>query len=246
MEPTLAGRHAVVTGGAHGIGRASVERFVEAGAQVTALDIDAVALAELQQGCGCATQVIDLTDAAAIAAFTASAGDVDILFLCAGIVTTGTILDCGEDDWARSFDLNVTAMYRMIGGLLPGMIARRRGSIVTMSSVAGGVRGVPDRFAYAVSKAAVVGLTKAVAADFAGDGIRCNAICPGTIDTAALGARMATTADPAATRLTYTARQPMGRFGTVSEIAELALFLASDAASFTTGQCFIADGGWSN
>ena len=239
---TLAGKRAVVTGGAHGIGRASVEAFVAAGAQVTALDIDATALAALP----CRTLAIDLTDAAAVAAFASGAGEVDILFLCAGVVETGTILDCDEAAWARSFDLNVTAMYRMARALLPGMVARRAGSIITMSSVASSVRGVPQRFAYASTKAAVVGLTKAIAADFAADGIRCNAICPGTVATPSLDARMHATGDHAATLAAYTARQPIGRLGQAAEIAALAVYLASDAAAFTTGQCHIIDGGWSN
>lgn len=239
---TLAGKRAVVTGGAHGIGRASVEAFVAAGAEVVALDIDAAALATLS----CRTHAIDLTDAAAIAAFVSGMGDVDVLFLCAGIVETGTILDCDEAAWTRSFDLNVTAMYRLIRALLPGMVARRAGSIITMSSVASSLRGVPQRFAYASTKAAVIGLTKAVAADFAADNIRCNAILPGTVATPSLDARMYATGDYAATLAAYTARQPMGRLGQTAEIAALAVYLASDAAAFTTGQCHIIDGGWSN
>ena len=239
---TLTGKRAVVTGGAHGIGRASVEAFVAAGAQVVALDIDAAALATLP----CRTHAIDLTDAAAAAAFASRTGEVDILFLCAGVVETGTILDCDETAWARSFDLNVTAMYRMARALLPGMVVRRAGSIITMSSVASSVRGVPQRFAYASTKAAVIGLTKAITADFAADGIRCNAILPGTVATPSLDARMHATGDHAATLAAYTARQPIGRLGQAAEIAALAVYLASDAAAFTTGQCHIIDGGWSN
>ena len=239
---TLTGKRAVVTGGAHGIGRASVEAFVAAGAQVVALDIDAAALATLP----CCTHAIDLTDAAAVAAFASRTGEVDILFLCAGVVETGTILDCDETAWARSFDLNVTAMYRMARALLPGMVVRRAGSIITMSSVASSVRGVPQRFAYASTKAAVIGLTKAITADFAADGIRCNAILPGTVATPSLDARTHATGDHAATLAAYTARQPIGRLGQAAEIAALAVYLASDAAAFTTGQCHIIDGGWSN
>ena len=240
---TLAGKRAVVTGGAHGIGRASVEAFVAAGAEVVALDIDAAALATLR---GCTTHAFDLTDATSTAAFAAGAGAVDVLFLCAGTVATGTILDCDEATWARSFDLNVTAMYRMTRALLPGMVAQRSGSIITMASVASSVRGVPQRFAYASTKAAVIGLTKAIAADFAADGIRCNAILPGTVATPSLDARMHATGDHAATLAAYTARQPMGRLGQAAEIAALAVYLASDAAAFITGQCHIIDGGWSN
>jgi 2-keto-3-deoxy-L-fuconate dehydrogenase len=173
VKRRLAGKRAIVTGGAQGIGRASVEAFVIEGAQVVALDINASALAELRAQCGCETQVIDLTNASAITEFAVDAGDIDILFLCAGKVATGTILEYEERDWASSFDLNVTAMYRIIRALLPRMIQRQRGSIITMSSVASSVRGVPDRFAYATTKAAVIGLTKAIAADHVTQGIRC-------------------------------------------------------------------------
>ena len=245
MAGRLAGKRAIVTGAGQGIGRASVERFVAEGAHVTALDINPSTLADLQASCGCAMQAIDLTDAAALAQFASSAGDVDILFLCAGYVATGSILDCDDDEWRRSFDLNVTAMMRMIRAILPAMLERRNGSIITMSSVASSVRGVPDRFAYATTKAAVVGLTKAIAADFVGQGIRCNAICPGSVETPSLDQRMRATPDYDATRAAYVARQPMGRFGEAHEIADLAVYLASDESRFTTGQCHIIDGGWS-
>ena len=158
----------------------------------------------------------------------------------------GTVLDCSDADWDRAFDLNVTAMFRMIRALLPGMIAQGAGSIITMSSVASSVRGVPDRFAYAATKAAIIGMTKALAADHAAQGIRANAICPGTIETPALEARMQASGDYARTRAAFVARQPLGRFGQADEIASLALYLASDAARFTTGQCHIIDGGRSN
>ncbi len=246
MSGRLSGKRAIVTGAAQGIGRASVERFVAEGAQVVALDIDAAGLSALQARTGCETRTVDLRDEQAIAAFASHAGDVDVLFLCAGYVATGTILDCEERDWSMSFDINVTAMYRMIRALLPRMIGQGGGSIITMSSVAGSVRGVPGRFAYAATKAAVVGLTKAIAADFATQGIRCNAICPGSVATPSLEDRMHATGAYEATRAAYTARQPMGRFGTAAEIAELAVYLASDAAAFTTGQCHVIDGGWSN
>lgn len=246
MTARLAGRSAIVTGGAKGIGRATVEHFVAEGADVLALDIEAPALADLQDRTGCAIHVIDLTQASEIEAFARDAAAPDILFLCAGRVATGTILACDDAEWTASFDLNVTAMYRLIRLLLRGMVARGSGSIITMSSVASSVRGVPDRFAYAATKAAVIGLTKAVAADFVREGIRCNAICPGTIDTAALEARMHATGDYAAARAAFTARQPMGRLGQAAEIAELAVYLASDVSAFTTGQCHIIDGGWSN
>ena len=245
MVGRLAGKRAIVTGGGQGIGRASVERFMAEGAQVTALDINATALAQLSASCDCATKLIDLTDRNAIAGFASSAGAVDILFLCAGHVATGTILDCEEDDWRLSFELNVSAMYRMIRAMLPAMLERRCGSIITMSSVASSVHGVPDRFAYATTKAAVIGLTKAIAADFVAQGIRCNTICPGSVATPSLEERIRATPDHDATRKAYVARQPMGRFGEAREIADLAVYLASDESAFTTGQCHIIDGGWS-
>lgn len=245
MAGRLAGKRAIVTGAGQGIGRASVERFVAEGALVTALDMNSATLADLQASCGCAAQAFDLTEAAALAEFASSAGDVDILFLCAGHVATGTILDCDDDDWRRSFDLNVTAMMRMIRAILPSMLERHQGSIITMSSVASSVRGVPDRFAYSTTKAAVIGLTKAIAADFVGQGIRCNAICPGSVETPSLDQRMRDTTNYEATRAAYVARQPMGRFGNAREIADLAVYLASDESRFTTGQCHIIDGGWS-
>lgn len=246
MAGRLAGKHAIVTGGGQGIGRATVERFVAEGAHVTALDINVAALADLHNSCGCATHAIDLTDKAAIAGFATVVGEVDVMFLCAGYVATGTILDCDDDDWTLSFDLNVSAMYHMIRAILPAMLTRRGGSIITMSSVASSVRGISDRFVYGTTKAAVIGLTKAIAADFVGQGLRCNAICPGTVLTPSLEDRMHATSDYDATRAAYVARQPIGRFGEAQEIAELAVFLASDESSFTTGQCHIIDGGWSN
>ena len=246
MVGRLAGKRAIVTGGGQGIGRATVERFVAEGAHVVALDINADALVDLHACCGCETHMIDLRDKAAIAAFTHEMRDIDIMFLCAGYVATGTILECGDDDWTLSFNLNVTAMYHMIRAVLPGMVDRRCGSIITMSSVASSVRGVPDRFAYATTKAAVIGLTKAIAADFVTQGIRCNAICPGSIATPSLQDRMHATGNYEATRAAYVARQPMGRFGEAREIADLAVYLASDESAFTTGQCHVIDGGWSN
>ena len=246
MVGRLAGKRAIVTGGGQGIGRATVERFVAEGAHVVALDINADALVDLHACCGCETHMIDLRDKAAIAAFAYEVRDIDIMFLCAGYVATGTILECGDDDWTLSFNLNVSAMYHMIRAVLPGMVDRRCGSIITMSSVASSVRGVPDRFAYATTKAAVIGLTKAIAADFVTQGIRCNAICPGSIATPSLQDRMHATGNYEATRAAYVARQPMGRFGEAREIADLAVYLASDESAFTTGQCHVIDGGWSN
>lgn len=246
MSGRLAGKTVVVTGAGQGIGRSAASLFANEGAQVLALDINADALATLQAESGCTPFTIDLTDAEAIADFASQVGEVDVLFLCAGYVACGTIEDCTEADWAHSFDLNVTAMFRIIRALIPAMIARRSGSIITMSSVASSVRGVPNRFAYSATKAAIIGMTKALAADHAANGIRCNVICPGTVETQALQDRMLASGDYAATQAQFVARQPIGRLGQPAEIAQLALYLASDAASFTTGQCHIIDGGWSN
>jgi len=169
----------------------------------------------------------------------------DILFNCAGMVHHGTILDCSNDDWALSFDLNVTSMLRSIRAVLPGMLARGSGTIINMASVASSLRGVPNRFAYGATKAAVIGLSKSVAADFVGAGIRVHAICPGTVDSPSLRGRIAAQPDPVAARAAFIARQPMGRLGTTAEVAALAVYLASDEAGFTTGQTHVIDGGWS-
>lgn len=240
---SLSGKRALVTGAGQGIGRASAELFRDAGAQVLATDLNPDLLATLD---GCETAVLDVTDPAAIAALAGKTGGLDIIFNCAGYVANGTILDCEEKDWAFSFDINVTAMYRIIKAFLPAMLERGGGSIINMASVASSILGVPNRMAYGASKAAVIGLTKAVAADFVQQGIRCNAICPGTVHSPSLEQRLAATGDFDAAMAAFTARQPMGRIGKPDEIAALALYLASDASAFTTGQCHIIDGGWSN
>ncbi len=246
IDRRLSGKTAIITGAAHGIGRATATLFADEGARVIAVDVDSDGLADLADECECQTCQIDLTDRTSLDAFVQSVTQIDILFLCAGYVATGTILDCEEDDWERSFAVNVTPMYRIIRAILPAMIERGEGSIITMSSVASSIRGVPDRFVYSTTKAAVIGLTKAIAADFVGSGIRCNAICPGTVDTPSLDRRARATSDYEATRAAFIARQPMGRLGSAVEIARLALYLASDESGFVTGQCHIADGGWSN
>lgn len=237
----LKGKTAVVTAAASGIGRASAEAFARAGARVFALDIDADALRGVA---GCEGHVVDVRDANAIQTFARHTGHVDVLFNCAGIVPKGTVLDVDLATWNAAFELNVTSMYHAIRAFLPGMLAARAGSIINMSSVAGSVTGVADRCAYGATKAAVIGLTKSVAVDFVAQGIRCNAICPGTVDTPSLQARLHAYGDYEKTRREFEARQPMGRLGKPSEIAALALYLASDESAFTTGQVHIIDGGW--
>lgn len=243
MAGRLQGKTAIITAAAQGIGRASAELFVREGAKVHAVDINGDALSALQ---GCDTHQLDLTDGTAIAALAEKIGAVDILFNCAGFVHAGTILDCDEDAYDFSFDLNVKSAYRMIRAFLPGMIAKGGGSIVNMSSVASSVIAVPNRFVYGASKAAVIGLTKAVAADFVRQGVRCNAICPGTVQSPSLDERMAATGDAEKARADFVARQPMGRLGRAGEIAELALYLASDLSAYTTGTANVIDGGWAN
>ena len=239
----LAGKTALVTAAGQGIGRATAELFASEGATVLATDIDADLLAGVA---GCRTRRLDVRDPVEIAAAISAAGPIDILFNCAGYVHSGTILECDESAWDFSIEINVTSMYRLIRAALPGMLERGRASIVNVASVAGSIKGVPNRFVYGVTKAAVIGLTKSIAADFVAKGIRCNAICPGTVDTPSLHERLKATGDYASAWSAFTARQPMGRLGQPAEIASLALYLASDESAFVTGQCHIIDGGWSN
>ena len=240
----LKGKRAVVTAAGQGIGRAVAEAFVGEGAQVTATDINEAALASLA---GARTRRLDVTDRAAIEVLAGELGAVDILFNCVGYVHQGTILECSEKDWDFSFALNVKSMYSTIRAFLPAMLAQGRGSIVNVSSVASSIKGVPNRFAYGASKAAVIGLTKSVAADFVGRGIRCNAICPGTVESPSLADRMrALGGDLDEVRRGFVQRQPMGRIGRPEEIAHLAVYLASDESGFTTGTTHVIDGGWVN
>lgn len=243
----LAGKTALVTAAAQGIGRACAERLAQEGARVIATDIrlDMLAQAPFE------ARALDVRDGAAITALAEEIGCVDVLVNCAGFVHAGSILECDEADWDFSFDLNVKSMYRTIRTFLPGMLERGGGSIVNLASAASSVKGVPNRFVYGTTKAAVIGLTKAVAADFVTRGVRCNAICPGTVASPSLTARIAEQAQAqgksvADVEAAFIARQPMGRIGRPEEIAALAAYLASDEAAFTTGQIHLIDGGWSN
>jgi 2-keto-3-deoxy-L-fuconate dehydrogenase len=245
MSGRLAGKIALVTAAAQGIGRASAEAFIREGARVIATDIGKIDLA------GAEATYLDVTKPDEITALAAAVGRVDILFNCAGYVHQGTVLDCDDAAWERSFAINVTAMFHSIKAFLPGMLAAGGGSIINVASAASSVKGVPNRFAYGASKAAVIGLTKSVAADFVTRGIRCNAICPGTVESPSLHQRIAALAaqsgaSEASVRQAFIARQPMGRLGAPEEIAALAVYLASDESAFTTGVAHVIDGGWSN
>jgi 2-keto-3-deoxy-L-fuconate dehydrogenase len=239
----LIGKTALVTAAGQGIGRETAMLFADEGAKVWATDID---LSKLEQLPGCERLRLDVRDQDNVAAVLEKCGPLDILFNCAGYVANGTILVCDEADWARSFELNVTGAYRLTRAALPAMLSRGGGSIINMSSVVSSVKGVVNRFAYGSSKAAVIGLTKSIAADFVTQGIRCNVICPGTVDTPSLHDRLRSMGDYDAALRAFIARQPMGRTGKPSEIAALVLYLASDESAFTTGQPFVIDGGWSN
>ena len=245
-EPRLDGKTALVTAAAQGIGRATAEAFAREGARVYAADIN---FAQLQGLSGCEPVHLDVRDARAIQDLAARIGTIDVLFNGAGYVHAGTILECGEDDWDFSVDLNCRSMYRIIRAFLPGMLERARGSIINMASVASSIKGVPNRFIYGVTKGAVIALTKSIAADYIRAGIRCNAICPGTVDTPSLAERIARQAAAEGrteeqVRQAFVERQPMGRIGKAEEIAALAVYLASDESAFTTGQTHVIDGGW--
>ena len=241
----LSGKTAVVTAAGQGIGRATALMMAAEGARVIGTDVNPVKLAELAAE-GIETRHLDVLDPAAIAAAVEAVGAPDILFNCAGFVAAGTILDCTEDQWAFSMSLNMTAMYRMCRAFLPGMIENGGGSIINMASVASSVIAAPGRFVYGATKAGVIGLTKSIAADFVTKGIRCNAICPGTVESPSLDQRLRDTGDYDAAKAAFIARQPIGRIGQPQEIAALVVYLASDEASYTTGVAHVIDGGWSN
>jgi 2-keto-3-deoxy-L-fuconate dehydrogenase len=225
------------------MGRATALAFAREGAKVWATDLNAKPLDELEGKDGIRTKVLDVTNEASIQEASKWAGDVDILFNCAGIVQHGSILDASAKDWDLGFGVNVRSMFLVTKAILPGMLKKGRGSIINMASVASSIRGLPNRFVYGASKAAVIGLTKAIAADFVGKGIRCNAVAPGTVDTPSLQGRINAFADPVQARKDFTARQPMGRLGTVDDMTGIFVFLASDESLFATGNTFSIDGG---
>ena len=247
MAGRLAGKTAFVTAAAQGIGRATALAFAQEGARVFATDINAEKLTDLA-GPMIRIAALDARDPAAIAEAARDAGAVDILFNCAGFVHQGSVLEATEEEWDFAFDLNVKSMFRTIRAFLPGMIARGNGAIINMASAASSVKGAPRRFVYGTTKAAVIGLTKSVAIDVIGQGVRCNCICPATVQTPSLDERIAVNASAAgsmdAARAAFMARQPLGRFATAEEIAALAVYLAAPESAFVTGQAVIIDGGW--
>ncbi len=243
MGDSLAGKTALVTAAAQGIGRATALAFAAEGAQVTATDINLDRLEEISGTPGITLRRLDVMDPQAIHSLAAELPPLDVLCNVAGFVHLGSILDCPEEDWDFSFDLNVKSMYRMIRAFLPAMLEAGGGSIINMASVASSLRGLPNRCVYGASKAAVIGLTKSVAADYIQQGIRCNCICPGTIESPSLDDRIAAFDDPAAARKAFIARQPIGRLGKPEEIAAMAVYLAGDAAAYTTGTAMVVDGG---
>lgn len=243
----LKGKRAFVSAAGQGIGRESAIRYAAEGATVLATDINAEALDTLAREVpGIATAVLDVTSKEAIASLFADQPAFDVVFNCAGYVAAGTLLECDEAQWHRSFDINVHSMFHVCRAALPAMIENGGGSIINMSSVASSVMGVPNRFAYGATKAAVIGFSKALAADYVKQGVRCNAICPGTVQSPSLEDRLRATGDYEKAMSEFVARQPMGRIGKVEEIAALATYLASDESGFTTGTIHVIDGGWSN
>jgi 2-keto-3-deoxy-L-fuconate dehydrogenase len=243
--PRLQGKKTLLTAAGQGIGAATARAFANQGATVFATDINTALLQKLAEEIpGIETRKLDVRDSQAVNSLAAELGAVDVLFNCAGFVHQGTILDCSEQDWDFSFDLNVKSVYRTCRAFLPAMLAAKKGSIINMSSGASSIKGAPNRLVYGTTKAAVIGLTKALAADVIRQGIRVNAICPGTVESPSLEQRIAALGDVEKARKEFIARQPMGRLGKPEEIAALAVYLASDESSFTTGQIHVIDGGW--
>jgi 2-keto-3-deoxy-L-fuconate dehydrogenase len=242
MAGRLAGKTAFITAAAQGMGRAAALAFAGEGARVWATDVNSKVLTEIQNP-SIQTRVLDATDETAIARVAQEAGDIDVLFNCAGIVHHGSILDATPKDWDQAFAVNVRSMFLVSRAFIPGMLRKGRGSIINMASVASSIRGLPNRCVYGASKAAVIGLTKSIAADYVRQGIRCNAVCPGTVDTPSLQGRINAFADPVQARKDFVARQPMGRLGTVDDITGLLVFLASDESLFATGNAYSIDGG---
>jgi 2-keto-3-deoxy-L-fuconate dehydrogenase len=243
MAGRLAGKRAFITAAGQGIGRGAALAFAREGAQVWATDVNPTTLGEIEGKDGIRTRVLDVTDEAAVGKLAGEVGGIDVLFNCAGFVHHGTILDTTPKDWEFSFNLNVKSMYLVTRAFLPAMLKKGGGSIINMSSIASSVKGLPNRFVYGATKAAVIGLTKSIAADYVKQGIRCNCIGPGTVDTPSLGGRIAAFADPVQAKKDFIARQPMGRLGTVEDITGILVFLASDESLFATGNMYSIDGG---
>jgi 2-dehydro-3-deoxy-L-fuconate 4-dehydrogenase len=243
MAGRLAGKTAFITAAAQGMGQAAALAFAREGAKVWATDLNGEQLEALEGKDGIRTRVLDVSDEAAIARVAKDVGDIEVLFNCAGIVHNGSILDASVKDWDQAFGVNVRSMFLVARAFLPGMLKRQNGSIINMASVASSVRGLPNRCVYGASKAAVIGLTKSIAADYVRQGVRCNALAPGTIDTPSLQGRINSYADPVQARKDFVARQPMGRLGTVEDMTGIMVYLASDESRFATGQIFSIDGG---
>jgi 2-keto-3-deoxy-L-fuconate dehydrogenase len=243
MAGRLAGKTAFITAAAQGMGQAAALAFAREGARVWATDVNAQALKAIDGKDGIRTRALDVTDEAAITRVAQEVGDIDVLFNCAGMVHNGSILEATLKDWDQAFAVNVRSMFVVTKAFLPGMLKKQNGSIINMSSVASSIRGLPNRCVYGASKAAVLGLTKSVAADYVRQGIRCNAVAPGTIDTPSLQGRINSYADPAQARKDFVARQPMGRLGTVEDMVPVFIYLASDESRFATGNVFSIDGG---
>ena len=243
MNNWVENRTVLITAAGQGIGRASALAFAAANARVYATDVNADALTDLQQVAGIQTRLLDVRDDAQVTQTIAEIGEIDVLFNCAGFVHAGTVLDVVDEDFDFAVDLNVRSMVRTIRAVLPGMLERKEGAIINVASVVGAAKGTPNRFIYSVTKAAVIGLTKSVAADYVASGIRCNAICPGTVESPSLEKRLRALGDYDAARAAFIARQPMGRIGEPEEIAALAVHLSN--ATYTTGQAYNIDGGWS-